>query len=172
MVGMPLMIEPDGLPNERNTPVSSLQTNVWYHLGLAYYLLGNYGKAADTYEKGIAAWDINDNYAAMANWYYQSLRFLGRKKEADELLDKAVPGMDLIENQGYPNLLIMFKGVYTVDEMSKKRGLGFGVAFWYKINGNRKKAAEILKGILTSGGWAGFNYIAAEAEYKRMWYSL
>ena len=29
-------IEPDGMPNPQNIPVSSLHTNIWYHLGLAY----------------------------------------------------------------------------------------------------------------------------------------
>ena len=28
-------IEPDGMPNPQNIPVSSLHTNIWYHLGLA-----------------------------------------------------------------------------------------------------------------------------------------
>ena len=31
-------IEPDGMPNAQNIPLSSLHSNVWYHLGLAYYL--------------------------------------------------------------------------------------------------------------------------------------
>jgi hypothetical protein len=33
--GKPDEIEPDGLPNAKNTPTSTLQSNVWYHLGLA-----------------------------------------------------------------------------------------------------------------------------------------
>ena len=28
-------IEPDGMPNAMNIPVSSLHSNIWYHLGLA-----------------------------------------------------------------------------------------------------------------------------------------
>lgn len=36
--GKPDEIEPDGIPNARNTPTSTLQSNIWYHLGLAYYL--------------------------------------------------------------------------------------------------------------------------------------
>ena len=172
MKGLPNMIEPDGLPNERNTPVSSLQTNVWYHLGLAYYLLGDFEKAADAYKKGIEAWDINDNYASFGNWYYQALKRLGRDEEAEKVLERAEPGMDMIENQGYLDLMLMFKGVYTVEEMEKKGGLSYGIAVWYIINGDEKKAAEILKNTLSSRGWAGFNTIAAEAEYKRMGYTL
>ena len=172
MEGLPHMIEPDGLPNARNTPVSSLQTNVWYHLGLAYYLLGDFEKAADAYKKGIEAWDINDNYASFGNWYYQALKRLGRDEEAEKVLERAEPGMDMIENQGYLDLMLMFKGVYTVEEMQEKRGLSYGIAVWYIINGDEEKAAEVLKNTLSTGGWAGFNTIAAEAEYKRMGYTL
>ena len=30
-------------------PRSTLQFNIWYHLGLAYYLQGNYARAYDAY---------------------------------------------------------------------------------------------------------------------------
>ena len=30
-------IEQDGIPNEKNIPTSTLHTNIYYHLGLAYY---------------------------------------------------------------------------------------------------------------------------------------
>ena len=33
-------IEEDGIPNAKNFPTSSLHTNIYYHLGLAYYLMG------------------------------------------------------------------------------------------------------------------------------------
>ena len=38
-------IEPDGLPNSRNIPLSTLHGNIWYHLGLAYYLKNEIGRA-------------------------------------------------------------------------------------------------------------------------------
>ena len=34
----PNQIEPDGMPNAKNIPESTLHGNIWYHLGLAYYL--------------------------------------------------------------------------------------------------------------------------------------
>ena len=40
--GTPNEIEPDGMPNALNIPVSSLHGNIYYHLGLAYYLIGEY----------------------------------------------------------------------------------------------------------------------------------
>ena len=47
--GKPDEIEPDGAPNPAGQPRSTLQFNIWYHLGLAYYLQGNYAKAYDAY---------------------------------------------------------------------------------------------------------------------------
>ncbi len=40
--GKPDEIEPDGIPHAQNTPTSSLQSNIWYHLGLAYFIKGEY----------------------------------------------------------------------------------------------------------------------------------
>jgi len=34
--------EPDGLPNARNIPTGTLKFNIWYHLGLAHYLAGDF----------------------------------------------------------------------------------------------------------------------------------
>src|SRR5690349_16959693 len=42
--GKPDEVEPDGLPNAKNIPTSTLQSNVWYHLGLSYYLQGDFEK--------------------------------------------------------------------------------------------------------------------------------
>ena len=36
----PDQIEPDGQPNARNIPTSTLDSNIYYHLGLAHYLKG------------------------------------------------------------------------------------------------------------------------------------
>jgi tetratricopeptide (TPR) repeat protein len=41
MQGTAPELEPDGIPNKINTPLSTYQYNVWYHLGLARYLLND-----------------------------------------------------------------------------------------------------------------------------------
>ena len=116
------------------------------------------------------AWDINDNYVSMANWLYQSLRLLNRDDEAKKLLEKAVPDMDVIENQVYLDVLLMYKSRYDPN-MKDVPSLSYGVAFWHKINGNEEKAVKILKNTISKGNWAAFNYIASEVEYKRMGYT-
>ena len=52
--GKPDQIEPDGQPNARNTPTSTLNTNIYYHLGLAHYLSGDFEQAAAAYRQCLA----------------------------------------------------------------------------------------------------------------------
>ena len=40
--------EPDGMPNRLNIPRSTTQSNIYYHLGLAQYLLAEYESALAT----------------------------------------------------------------------------------------------------------------------------
>lgn len=170
-------VEPDGAPNSRGVPVSTLYFNVWYHLGLAYYLKGNLEEALKAYMECLKVSNIDDKYVATAHWAYMTLRLMGRKDEANKLLEKVHGEMDIIENHHYHNCLLMYKGEKTpeklMDEARAQGDLGlvttgYGVATWYRYNGQEKKAVEILRMILSVEGWAGFGYIAAESDLKRM----
>ena len=97
---------------------------------------------------------------------------MGRKEEADKILEKVNEDMDVIENQHYHMCLMMYKGEKTPEElMTKAREMvtiGYGVANWYYYTGEEKKAVKILKEIVSVEGWAGFGYIAAEADLYHM----
>jgi hypothetical protein len=45
VAGRPDEVEPDGLPNAAGIPTSTLHSNIWYHLGLARYLQGDFAAA-------------------------------------------------------------------------------------------------------------------------------
>lgn len=175
--GKPDEIEPDGIPNERGIPVSSLHFNIWYHLGLAYYLKADFEKALHAYEMCMKASEIDDKVIATAHWYYMTLRRLGKEAEAEKILEKITADMDVIENHHYHKCLMMYKGENTPEALMKEAydmgdlGLvttGYGVANWYNYNGDKKKAAKILRDIVAVEGWAGFGYIAAEADLYHM----
>ncbi len=177
--GTPDEIEPDGIPNDRGVPVSSLHFNVWYHLGLAYYLVGDYDSALSCYADCLKVSEIPDKLVATAHWTYMTLRLLERRDAADELLTPITENMDIIENQHYHQLLLMYRGLTTpekVMEEARKQGplavatVGYGVGNYYLYSGKEEKAVEIYNEILDTGGWAGFGYIAAEADLK--WLSL
>jgi tetratricopeptide (TPR) repeat protein len=177
MVSSPDEVEPDGTPNPRGVPVSTLYFNVYYHLGLSRYLVGDLRGALKAYQMCMKVSDIDDKYVATAHWTYMALRLLGRKAEAEKLLGRVDPGMGIIENTHYHKCLLMYKGENTPEALMKEAreqgtlGLvttGYGVANWYRYNGDEEKAAGILREITALEGWAGFGYIAAEADLKRI----
>ena len=54
VAGKPDQVEPDGQPNARNIPTSTLQSNIYYHLALARYLTRDFAGAADAYAQCMA----------------------------------------------------------------------------------------------------------------------
>jgi len=175
--GKPDEVEPDGIPNEKKVPVSSLHFNIWYHLGLAYYLKGEFKKAIQAYEKCMQVSEIDDKVIATAQWQYMTLRRLFMEKEAEKVLERIKTEMDVIENFHYYKCLLMYKGVMSTENLLKEARdlgdlgmvtIGYGVANWYNYNDNTDKAVEILREITSVEGWAGFGYIAAEADLYNM----
>ena len=181
MVAKPDEIEPDGQPNPRGIPVSTLYFNVWYHLGLAYYLKADYENALKAYNECMKVSEIDDKYVATAHWTYMTLRLLDQNAEASKILDKVKSVMDIIENHNYHSCLLMYKGLNTPEKLiveAREEGAlglvttGYGVANWYRYNNQEEKAVKILREILSMDGWAGFGYIAAEADMKHMGMTL
>ena len=175
--GKPDEIEPDGIPNERGIPVSSLHFNIWYHLGLAYYLKADFEKALHAYDMCMRASEIDDKVIATAHWYYMTLRRLDREAEAKKILENITEDMDVIENYHYHKCLMMYKGKNKPEALMKEAyemgdlglvTIGYGVANLYHYTGDEEKAADILREIVAVEGWAGFGYIAAEADLYHM----
>lgn len=167
-------IEPDGQPNARNIPTSTLQTNIWYHLGLAYYLKGDFASAAAAYAEDLKINPNDDNLVAVTHWAYMTARRRGRHEEAKRLLDPIRKDMNVIENTSYHRLLLMYKGELPEAELMKtvEEGLdlvttGYGVGNWHFYNGRVEQAREIWKKILATDQKAAFGYIAAEQELAR-----
>jgi tetratricopeptide (TPR) repeat protein len=175
VAGKPDEIEPDGQPNARNTPTSTLQSNIFYHLALAHYLKGDFEKAADAYRRCMAVSKNPDMLVATTHWYYMTLRRLDRKAEADKLLEPITADMDIIENRSYHELLMMYKGQATPESLLSGSGLdgatkGYGVANWHLYNGRQDEARKILTEIVENNAaqWPAFGYLAAEADLARM----
>lgn len=172
--GKPDAIEPDGQPNARNIPTSTLKSNIFYHLGLAHYLSGNF-RAAEAAYRQCATFSKNpDMTVATAHWQYMTLRRLGRVKEAEALLEPITPGMEIIENASYHKLLMLYKGAIEPDSLLTASGLdgatlGYGVANWHFYNGRRDRAIAVWREIVDkhASQWASFGYVAAEADLAR-----
>ena len=79
--GLENQTEPDGQPNAMNIPVSSLHGNIWYHLGLAYYLVHDWDNAFRAYQSGFEAARNDDNKVSTTHWRYMILRRSGRRRK-------------------------------------------------------------------------------------------
>ncbi|MFH2043078.1 MAG: hypothetical protein ABIJ35_11230 [Acidobacteriota bacterium] len=167
-------IEPDGMPNEQNIPVSSLHTNIWYHLGLAYYLKHDLENALRVYRLGIDSSHNDDMLVATTHWLYMTLRLLGRDEEARQSLESIRKEMNVIENMAYHQLCLFYKGELSEDELTgdgfssiMNDAVAYGLANYFFYSGDREKAGELYERILAGKVWASFGYIAAEADYHR-----
>ena len=176
--GKPDEIEPDGLPNEKNIPTSTLQSNIWYHLGLVYYIVGDYKQALQAYRQCLRVSTNPDMYIATANWMYVTLRKLNKNKEAKSLLASVKPGIEVIENKEYLEILLLYKKetdfADPVSYLQKNKqslslaSFGFGLGNYLLLNGKTEKARQVFQLITGSNQWSSFGFIATEAELARM----
>ncbi len=87
--GKPDEAEPDGQPNVRNIPTSTLHFNIWYHLGLSYYLTGKNQQALNSYRECLEVSKNPDALVATSHWLYMTLRRMNRETEAAKVLDQS-----------------------------------------------------------------------------------
>lgn len=178
--GTPDQVEPDGIPNARGIPTSTLHFNVWYHLGLAYFLKGEHQRALRCYR---ACMDVSNNpdaRCATTHWLYMTLRRLGRDDEARRAIEPITADLDVIENDGYHRLCLFYRGRLArgalvgtaTDDGLLGAGVGdatvgFGVAHFDLVEGRTADAHTRMRAIVDGGAWAAFGAIAAEAELAR-----
>lgn len=169
-------VEPDGLPNDRGVPTSTLHSNIWYHLGLARYLQGDFEAALAAYRRDLAVSTNPDSVCATSYWLHLTLRRLGREDEAAELLGPIHPAMEIIENHDYHRMLLVFRGELDAEELladaEAEGGLrfatvGYGVGSLRLAEDRRDAAIALFESILQAGNWPAFGFIAAEAELSR-----
>jgi tetratricopeptide (TPR) repeat protein len=175
--GKPDEIEPDGLPNTRNIPTSSLQSNIWYHLGLAHYLKGEFGRARKAYREAEKVSRNPDMLVATTHWLYMTLRRLGREKEASAALAPITDNLEVIENADYYQLIKLYQGKLKPSDLLSDTNqaantlsnatVGYGVGNWFLYNGRRAEAENVFRQIVMGIQWASFGHIAAEVELTR-----
>jgi tetratricopeptide (TPR) repeat protein len=170
-------VEQDGQPNAKNTPIGTLKSNIGYHLALAYYLQGSWGEAAQVAQREVDAATNDDRRVSMAHWLYMSLRRAGRTADAAKVLQPMRRDMNIIENQAYHKLMLLYKGLLPPDSVLTVGATGelsvqdasaaYGVANWHWYNGRRTEAEALYRRIVDGGQWGAFGTIAAEVELSR-----
>jgi tetratricopeptide (TPR) repeat protein len=173
---VPDEVEPDGAPNPYGIPRSTSHSNIWYHLGLAYYLQGSFEAALRAYRECLRFSTNDDMLCATTDWLYMTCRRLGRDAEARAALEPIHARMEILENRAYHRRLLMYKGELPADSLLQSRGAsdldlatqGYGVGNWFLCNGDTVRAKEIFTRVLENPMWAAFGTIAAEADLARL----
>jgi len=150
--------------------------DIWYHLGLAHYLKGEFENALWAYQNCLKSAQDDDSKIAISNWLYITLRRLERKEEAAEVLGKIKEGMGVVENQSYYELLFFYKGLKSEAEIEAlaevsdldMATIGYGIGCWNLYNNNTGKAKAYFEKIMNGRYWPAFGFIAAEAELFRL----
>jgi len=151
-----------------------LQSNIRYHLALAYYLQGNFDKAAIVWQQTRDSVRNPDNLVSATHWLYLTLRRLGRTADAARALEAITPRLEVIENGSYYSLCQLYRGERSAEDVLKSAGAGsagaavvYGVSGWHAVNGRNAEAEVLWRRLVSSPDWAPFGVIAAEAELAR-----
>jgi tetratricopeptide (TPR) repeat protein len=171
-------IEPDGLPNARNVPTSTLQTNIYYHLGLAHYLRGEPAAARRAFDACLARSRNPDMAIATLYWLYLTAVRAGDENGAAAAAAPVARELEIIENRSYHRLMLVFTGVLPVDSVEGAEGLDgatvhFGLGAWMlersrdDTGGWRFAMRHLLAARANPQQWPAFGYIAAEAALAR-----
>ncbi len=188
VAGQPIIPEtsPNAKPGDAPT---SLQFSIWYHLGLANYLLGDWDAAHRAYGECTAVAYNDEAMVAVTHWHYMTQRRAGHIEASQRVLAPIHAGMAVTENLPYYRLTLLYTGALTPDAVlgnhpddpdkgvGSNRALmdataGYGVGNWHLYNGHRAEAEAAFRGIIASTppGMAqfAFGYIAAETDLARM----
>ncbi len=164
-------IEPDGAPNPQGIFLTSTHSNIYYHLGLAYYLKQDWENALAAFQAGQALGLNDDNIVSTGHWIYMILRRMGREEDAQASVQNIHADMNIIENMSYHNLTLMYKGDIPAEELvnidpndPSGAAVAYGVANWFLYNGETDRAYDLMERFMETSSWAAFGFIAAEVD--------
>ena len=162
-------IEPDGLPNAKNIPLSTLHGNIWYHLGLAYYLKNDMNNALKAFNNRSVAHKYDDNIVSSGHWLYMIYRRLNKIEESIAVVNEVYQNMDIIENMSYHQSCLFYKGVLKESEIVIDEVALYSLANWYVYEKNDTlKAKTYYQKLLSTGNPYSFAYIAGEADWVKL----
>ncbi|MFC1782871.1 tetratricopeptide repeat protein [Planctomycetota bacterium] len=152
----------------------NLNWAIWYYLGLAHYLQGDFDIALTAFQNSYTYSADNTSLLASTNWVHNILRRLNRIEEAQKILEPIKEDMGFAGNY-YKNILL-YKGLRTESEVFDEANaqlfelatVGYGVANWRLVNGDKEGAYRLFRKIVEGESWQANGFMAAEAELARI----
>ncbi|WP_283135988.1 tetratricopeptide repeat protein [Rhizohabitans arisaemae] len=185
ILGRPEAVRPQHLtdtmaaadPTALGRYLTTLHTSVWYHLGVAQYLIGDLTGCLLAFGEAERSSRHQEGVVASQDWQYMTLRRLGRTGEAEQVLDR-FRAIDVVREDhhvGYENRMRLYTGDLGPDELWKSLDgddlrtatEGYGLGNWYYHRGDVAKAREVFDAVIRTRVTHAFAYLAVEAEYSR-----
>ena len=178
--------EPDGAPNPQGIELTTTHGNIWYHLGLAYYLKNDMFNAQRCFGQCLKIAGNDDGIVSSSHWQYMILRRMGQYKRATKLVASISPAMNIIENKTYHQMCLLYGGKTTAADLLKPNKpdsttdenhmrqsvadvLLYGIGNWHEYHrGDKRQSREMYEQLLAGGSPFSFAFIAAESDYMRM----
>lgn len=156
-------------------PTDTYQHQIEYHLGVYYFVTGNYKEAVAAFEKSLQQAHQSNEIVGTTDWLYNAYQRNGQKTEAEKLIESITPDFKADHEQAYFRRIMLYKGVIKPNELvdealpPEKMNIQevtrlYGLANWYAFQGNKAKANELYAKITQSSGWPAFAYLASEVE--------
>ena len=171
----PDQVEPDGQPNARGIPTSTLHSNIRYHLALTYFVTGAYAQALPVWEEDVRVAANIDTHVASTYWLVLTLAHLRREEAVAGALGPVKANWDVIENGSYHRLLLWMKGELAESALLpaaasalERQTIGNGMGQWYAAHGRTAEARAAWERVLATGPSASFGYISAEQALSRL----
>ncbi len=159
------------LAAEYNT---TLHTSVWYHLGVAHYVRGEFEETVTTMTNAHETARHYEGLVASLDWTYMSLRRLGKTEEAAKILERFAEVVDTADltGLGYADRLHLYSGdldaeglrASVTDQPLVAATIGYGLGNWYLYNGDAETAQSVFREVVASGAKAAIGYIAAQVD--------
>ena len=110
-----------------------------------------------------------DMVVASSHWLYMALRRAGRENAAARVVVRITPEMEVIENQSYHRLLLMYKGALSANDVAPKdrddavqdATVLYGIANWHWYHGRKASARKMFEQIMVLPQWGAFGFLGS-----------
>ncbi len=150
----------------------NVKFNIWYYLGLSYYMKGNYDKAISSFRKCEKYTNNNDLKVVITNWLYTAFAKIGNLDLAEAEIMSIPTNMRLVEikSRKYHDLIMLYRGLVTPSILTKRNGIdadvGYGIGNYYLVNGQVENAISAFNRVISTEQQAFVGYIAIESELE------
>jgi tetratricopeptide (TPR) repeat protein len=156
--------------------LDSTNYDIWYHLGVARYVRGDFRAAVDAFRHAQRLSPNDNELAGSTDWLWMSANRALWPADAKRALTRIHDSLKITTATAYAQRLRLYRGLITPDQVITAADtsdiavatLSYGVGNWYLVRGDTAQAKQWFERSIRSGGWPAFGFIASEGELRRL----